>query len=47
VRAVAFDLKAFFTIVERDPLAVTASDVFEFLAHQCGDRTVVRLSAAR
>ena len=43
VRAVAFDLKVFFTIVERDPLAVSASDVFEFLAHQRGDRTVVRL----
>ena len=44
VRAVAFDLKVFFTIVERDPLAVTASDVFEFLAHQRGDRAVVRLA---
>ncbi|CAN5758745.1 tyrosine recombinase XerC [soil metagenome] len=44
VRAVAFDLKAFFTVVDRDPAAVIASDVFEFLAHQRGDRTVVRLS---
>jgi len=44
VRAVAFDLKVFFTIVERDRLAVTASDVFEFLAHQRGDRAVVRLA---
>jgi integrase/recombinase XerD len=44
VRAVAFDLKVFFTVVGRDPVAVTASDVFEFLAHQRGDRTVVRLS---
>jgi site-specific recombinase XerD len=44
VRAVAFDLKVFFTVVEHDPVAVTASDVFEFVAHQRGDRTVVRLS---
>ena len=27
-----------------DPVTVSASDVFEFLAHQRGDRTVVRLS---
>jgi integrase/recombinase XerD len=44
VRAVAFDLKVFFTVVRRDPVAVTAPDVFEFLAHQRGDRTVVRLA---
>src|SRR5689334_20509241 len=34
LRAVAFDLKAFFTVVAKDPVAVTAADVFEFLAHQ-------------
>jgi site-specific recombinase XerD len=44
LRAVAFDLKAFFTVIPKDPVAVTAADVFEFLAHQRGDRTVVRLA---
>ena len=43
LRAVAFDLKAFFTVTGKDPVEVTAADVFEFLAHQRGDRTVVRL----
>jgi site-specific recombinase XerD len=42
--ATAFDLKTFFTVVERDPLAVTSADVFEFLAAQRGDRRVVRMS---
>jgi integrase/recombinase XerD len=40
----AFDLKAFFTVVPKDPVAVAAADVFEFLAHQRGDRSVVRLA---
>ncbi|MGQ0434567.1 MAG: tyrosine-type recombinase/integrase [Microthrixaceae bacterium] len=44
VRATAFDLKTFFTVVGKDPLEVTSADVFEFLAHQRGDRTVVRLA---
>ena len=44
VTATAFDLKTFFTVVERDPVAVTPADVFEFLAAQRGDRTVVRIS---
>src|SRR6516162_3537647 len=44
LRAVAFDLKAFFTVVAKDPVAVAPADVFEFLAHQRGDRTVVRLA---
>src|SRR2546423_5541966 len=44
LRAVAFDLKAFFTVIEKDPLEVAAVDVFEFLADQRGDRTVVRLA---
>ena len=44
LRAVAFDLKTFFTVVGRDPVEVTAVDVFEFLAHQRGDRSVVRLA---
>src|SRR5216684_4522749 len=44
LRAVAFDLKAFFTVIGKDPVEVTAADVFEFLAHQRGDRSVVRLA---
>jgi integrase/recombinase XerD len=44
LRAVAFDLKTFFGVVEKDPVEVQASDVFEFLAHQRGDRSVVRIS---
>ena len=44
LRAVAFDLKAFFTVIGKDPLEVTPVDVFDFLAHQRGDRRVVRLS---
>jgi site-specific recombinase XerD len=43
LRAVAFDLKTFFTVVGRSPV-VEPADVFEFLAEQRGDRTVVRLS---
>jgi integrase/recombinase XerD len=42
--AVAFDLKTFFCVVDKDPVDVEAADVFEFLAHQRGDRTVIRLS---
>jgi integrase/recombinase XerD len=44
LRAVAFDLKAFFVVTGKDPVEVTAADVFEFLADQRGDRTVVRLA---
>ena len=36
LRAVAFDLKAFFTVTGKDPVEVTAADVFEFLAQQRG-----------
>ncbi len=43
LRAVAFDLKTFFTVVSKDPEKIRASDVFEFLAHQRGDRKVVRM----
>jgi integrase/recombinase XerD len=32
LRAVAFDLKAFFMVVETDPVAVTASDVMPFVS---------------
>lgn len=44
LRAVTFDLKAFFEVIVKDPVEVVATDVFEFLAHQRGDRRVVRLS---
>src|SRR5438034_3118428 len=44
LRAVAFDLKAFFAVVAKDPAEVTAADVFDFLAEQRGDRSVVRLA---
>ena len=44
VWALAFDLKAFFSVVSADPVEVTAADVFEFLAHQRVDRGVVRLA---
>src|SRR5262249_50915040 len=44
LRAVAFDLKAFFAVIGRGRGEVTAADVFEFLADQRGDRTVVRLA---
>jgi integrase/recombinase XerD len=40
----AFDLKSFFLVVRKSPVAVTAADVFEFLVDQRGDRTVVRLA---
>jgi site-specific recombinase XerD len=44
LRAVAHDLKTFFTVVDKEPVSVAAADVFEFLAHQRGDRKVVRIS---
>ena len=44
LRAVAFDLTTFFAVTGKDPVEVAAADVFEFLAHQRGDRTVVRLA---
>src|SRR5437016_8565882 len=44
LRAVAFDLKTFFLVVRKDPVEVTAADVFEFLADQRGDRSVIRLA---
>lgn len=44
VRAVAFDLKTFFTVVAKDPADVAPADVFEFIADQRGDRSVVRLA---
>ena len=44
LRAVAFDLKTFFTVIVKSPTDVEPADVFEFLAAQRGDRTVVRLA---
>ncbi len=44
LRAVAHDLKTFFSVVGKDPVEVVAVDVFDFLADQRGDRTVIRLS---
>jgi site-specific recombinase XerD len=44
LRAVAFDLKTFFTIVAKDPTEVTSADVFDFITAQRGDRRVIRLS---
>jgi site-specific recombinase XerD len=42
--AVAFDLKTFFSVVAKVPVEVVPADVFEFLAQQRGDRSVIRLS---
>jgi len=44
LRAVAHDLKTFFTVVEKAPAEVMAADVFDFLADQRGDRKVLRIS---
>src|SRR5450755_1613883 len=44
LRAVAFDLKSFFLVVGKEPVEVTPADVFDFLADQRGDRTVIRLA---
>ena len=44
LRAVAHDLKTFFGVVGKHPAEVVAADVFDFLAHQRGDRRVVRIS---
>jgi len=44
LRAVTHDLKTFFGVVDKEPAEVVAADVFDFLAHQRGDRTVVRIS---
>ncbi len=44
LRAVAHDLKTFFTVIDKDPVDVVGADVFDFVADQRGDRTVVRIS---
>ena len=43
LRAVAHDLKTFFSVVDRDPVGVVAADVFDFVSEQRGDRSVVRI----
>ena len=44
LRAAAFDLKTFFTVVAKAPVDVVAADVFEFLADQRRDRSMVRIT---
>lgn len=44
LRAVAHDLKSFFAVIGKDPVDVVAADVFDFVADQRGDRSVVRIS---
>jgi integrase/recombinase XerD len=44
LRAVAHDLKTFFTVIDKDPAEVVAADVFDFVADQRGDRTVIRIA---
>jgi site-specific recombinase XerD len=44
LRATAFDLKTFFSIVRKPPVDVRPADVFDFLVAQRGDRKVVRIS---
>jgi hypothetical protein len=44
LRAVAHDLKTFFSVIDKAPVEVVAADIFNFVAHQRGDRSVVRIS---
>jgi integrase/recombinase XerD len=44
LRAVAHDLKTFFAVIGKDPVEVVAADIFDFVADQRGDRSVVRIS---
>ena len=44
LRGVAVDLKTFFAVIGKDPDQGTAAEVFDFLAGQWADRTVVRLA---
>lgn len=44
LRAVAHDLKTFFAVIDKDPVDVAAADIFDFVADQRGDRSVVRIS---
>jgi hypothetical protein len=38
------DPKAFFAVTGKEPVEVAAANVFDFLAHHRGDRTLVRLA---
>ena len=44
VLAAGYDLKVFFSIVAKDPDAVTTADVLDFITAQRGDRRVLRLA---
>ena len=44
VLAAGYDLKVFFSIIEKDPGGVTTADVLEFITRQRGDRRVIRIS---
>src|SRR5665213_1442644 len=44
LRGGAFGLTTFFNVVKKDPVSVLPPDIFEFLADQRGDRSVIRLS---
>jgi integrase/recombinase XerD len=44
VRAVAFDLKVFFSVVDEPPVTVGRRTCSSSWPHQRGDRTVVRLT---
>jgi site-specific recombinase XerD len=44
LRAISHDLKTFFTVVDKAPAEVVAADLFDFVADQRGDRTVIRIS---
>jgi site-specific recombinase XerD len=44
VLAAGYDLKVFFSVVSKDPVEVTTSDVLGFISAQRGDRKVVRLA---
>ena len=49
IRAVAFDLKVFFTVVDKTPARVTSGDVMSFIARQRsgdGDRRVVPIDGS-
>jgi integrase/recombinase XerD len=44
LRAVAHDLKTFFSVIDKNPVEVVAADIFDFVASQRGNRTVIRIT---
>jgi site-specific recombinase XerD len=42
--ATGYDLKVFFSVIVKEPVEVTTSDVLDFITQQRGDRGVVRLA---